>query len=259
MNRIAFTIFGTAVYWYGIMIALGVLAAFIVGVFLLRRRGYKADLAFEIILVVLPIGILGARLYFMITSGTHFSNFFDFRNGGMAIYGGVIAAAIALFIYTHFFKKCSFFAVADILVVCLIIAQSIGRWGNFFNTELYGPVTASHVFPFTVIGTDGLPHLALFFLESLLNFIGFFILLFIFMRQKKIGTASGVYLIFYGVVRAILEPLRESEFILWVGSLHVSVIVSIAAIVSGALILFLNHKGKISQNDSPLLKGGGQK
>ena len=179
MNSIAFYIGGMAIYWYGIIISAAIVTAVFVGVWLCKRLGYKEELPFEIMLAVVPIGIIGARLYYIVFSGgaVGFADFFDMRSGGIAIYGAVIAGCLGVYIYTRFIRKCSFFAVTDILVVAVILAQSIGRWGNFFNTEVYGLATSFHFFPLTVIGLDGNPHLALFFYESILNLIGFFVLL----------------------------------------------------------------------------------
>jgi len=253
ISPVAFYIGGTAIFWYGIIIATSILVAVFVGSWLCKKIGYKDEIPFEVMLVTVPIGILFARIYYILFSGGDFSNFFDIRGGGIAIFGGIIGACLGVWIYSRI-KKCGFFAITDILVICAILAQSIGRWGNFFNTEVYGLETSFDLFPLTVVGMSGNSYLALFFYESILNLIGFFVLLQVFSKQKKIGTTSAVYLIWYGVVRAILEPLRSNAFILSAGILPVSLITSILAIAIGCVILYLNHKNKIPQNNESLYK-----
>ena len=253
MSPIAFHLFGLPIYWYGVIIATSVLIAMIVGTWLCKKLDYKEELPFEILLAVVPIGLLGARFLSILGSGGSFTEFFSFRDGGMSIYGGILAACLGAFIYTRFIKKCSFFAVTDLLVIAGILAQSIGRWGNFFNGEVYGLETSFHFFPLTV-NVDGGYHLALFFYESMLNLLGFFILLKVLSKQKKIGTTSAVYLIYYGCIRAVLEPLRESTYNLTVGPIMLSFALSILAIALGCLILYLNKVDRISQKNLSLYK-----
>ena len=256
MNPVAFHAFGMQIYWYGIIIALSILVAVWVGAVLCKKLGYKEEIPFEVMLMVVPLGILGARLFYITFSGGEvtFAEFFDLRSGGIAIFGGIMAACLGVFIYTRFIRKSSFFAITDVLVICGILAQSIGRWGNYFNTEVYGLEVGFNFFPITIVAMGGTYHLALFFYESVLSLIGFFVLLKILSKQKNIGNVSAVYLIWYGTTRAILEPLRDSSFILEAGSLPISFIISLLAIAIGALILYLNHKGKIPQHRISLYK-----
>ena len=136
-------------------------------------------------------------------------------------------------------------------MLVLILAQSIGRWGNYFNQEVYGLSTGDfHFFPLTV-KVGGSAYLALFFYESILNLIGFFILYKTFSKQKRYGTASAVYLIIYGTIRASLELLRDSEYILG-NTVPVSMLISFAAIALGILLLILARRGKLSQKDIAL-------
>ena len=140
------------------------------------------------------------------------------------------------------------------------MGQSIGRWGNFFNQEAYGLATNWHCFPFTVyIEAIDEYHLATFFYESILNLIGFAVLLTIFLKQKKHGTTTATYFIWYGIVRAIIEPLRMDS-LLFPGTTadfvfnRVSFVLSIAICITGVILLYLNKKGKLSQNDKHLFK-----
>lgn len=242
-----FTIFGTEIRWYGVTIAMAILVAFSICLYLFKKVGYKESTAFEILLVTVPISIVGARLFFIMFEG---GNFFAFRSGGMVIYGGIIFAAVALFLYTKFARKIGYFTVTDIIVIGLILAQAIGRWGNFFNIqggyyEGYGIATnGPHIPPFTSI-VRGEPHLSMWFLESLFNLIGFMVLLRIFTRQKKFGTTTASYMIWYGVLRTILEALRGDALYIGANDIfisRISVLISLGLVIAGCVILFINHK-----------------
>lgn len=221
--------------------------------YVMKKIGFRDEIVFELLLIVIPIGIIGARIFYLIfTKGESLLNFFDFRGGGLAIYGAVIAGTVGVIIYTRFIRKSSFFAIADIVVLVLILAQSIGRWGNYFNQELYGlPTGDFHFFPLTV-KISGSPHLALFFYESILNLIGFIVLFKIFSKQKKYGTTTAVYLIIYGTIRASLEMLRDQQYIMSRPGIPVSFVISVVAIVTGILLLYLNKLGRLSQKDISL-------
>jgi len=251
MNPVAFELFGLEIYWYGIIMAFSIIDAFVVASYVMKRKGYRDEIVFEVLLIIIPLGVLGARLYYIIFSGESLTNFFSFRDGGIAIYGAVLAGALGIFLYTRFIRKSSFFAISDIVVLVLILAQSIGRWGNYFNQEIYGlPTGGFDFFPLTVM-IGGSPHLALFFYESILNLIGFVILFKVFLSQKKWGTTSAVYLIIYGTIRAALELLRDPAYILG-SSLPISMAISVAAIGFGVLLLILGRMGKLSQKDTAL-------
>jgi len=252
MGAVAFTIFGLEIYWYGIIISVAIIVAFVLASFIMRRIGFRDEIVFEVLLCIIPLGIFGARLFYVISDGMPITEFFNFRSGGIAIYGAIIAGALGILLYTKVIRKCSFFAISDIVVLVLILAQSIGRWGNYFNQEVYGLSTGSfHFFPLTVM-VGGTGRLALFFYESILNLIGFFILYKVFTRQKNYGTTSAVYLIIYGTIRMGLELLRDPAYILDNFGFPVSFVISIVAVVSGIVLLYLGHLGKLNQNDAAL-------
>ena len=258
-----FEIFGVHIAYYGLIIASGLLVGIILCDFLCRKRGYDTNIPYVLVLFVVPLAILGARFYYIVFSDQlTMSDFFNFSSGGfqgLAIYGAEIGGLIGVIIYCTI-KKCSVFAITDLIVPALILGQSIGRWGNFFNQEAFGIVTDWTLFPFAVY-IDALQeyHLATFFYESILNLIGFFILLTIFFKQKKHGTVTASYLIWYGIVRALIEPLRTDSLIFPGTSVdfvfnRISFVLSIALVVVGVVLLYLNKKGKLSQNDKQLSK-----
>ncbi len=265
--NVGFEIFGLRISYYGVIIAVGLLIGIILCDFLCRKRNYDSNLPYVLVIFIVPVAILGARLYYIIFSDKlTIANFFDFSNGGfqgLAIYGAEIAGLLGIIVYCMI-KKCSVFAITDLIVVPLILGQSIGRWGNFFNQEAFGIATSWHCFPFTVY-IDALHeyHLATFFYESVLNFIGFWVLLRIFFKQTKHGTTTASYLIWYGIVRAVIEPLR-TDSLLFPGTTadfvfnRVSFVLSIALTMVGVVLFILNKKGKLSQNDKYLLKSTNQ-
>ena len=260
---VGFEIFGLHIAYYGVIIATGLLIGIVLCDFLCRKRGYDNNIPYILVLCVVPLAILGARLYYIIFSDQlTMADFFDFSNGGfqgLAIYGAEIGGLLGIIIYCSI-KKCSVFAITDLIAPSLILGQSIGRWGNFINQEAYGIATNWNFFPLTVFIDDLQEyHLATFFYESILNFIGFWVLLAIFLRRKKHGTVTATYLIWYGVVRALIEPLR-TDSLLFPGTTadfvfnRVSFVLSIAIIVVGVVLFILNKKGKLSQNDQHLCK-----
>lgn len=261
---VGFRVFGIWISYYGIVIAAGVLLGLILCDFLCRKKKFDNNIPYVLLLIMLPLAILGARLYYIAFSDKlTLAQFFDFSHGGfrgLAIYGGIIGGFIGLVVYA-LIRKCSIVTLTDLVAPALLLGQSIGRWGNFFNQEAYGIATNFHFFPLTVFIDNGLdygPHLATFFYESILSFIGFWVLLLIFKRQQKYGTTTAAYLIWYGVARALIEPLRTDSLLIFPGTdfvfNRISFVISIALMVVGVLLLYLNKKGKISQNDKNLYK-----
>lgn len=240
VDRVAFSIKGYDIYWYGVIICCAIVIAILVASLYSKKRGYGSDMPMNIALVVLPTGILGARLFSVIfEESLDFSEFFNFRTGGLSIIGGIIFGALGLLIYCLIKKDKDIFKYFDVLVVALILAQAIGRWGNYFNQEVYGLEIPSDLwcafFPITVT-IDGSTYMALFFYESVCNLIGFGILTNVYFNQVENGYTTSLYLIYYGVIRAILEPLRNPNYILTWNSIKVSSVMSFAMIIVGMII-----------------------
>lgn len=243
---------GFTIYYYAIMIVIGIILATVTVYFLFKRRNIPGEWTIDLLLCILPIGIVGARTFYCLTDpGTSMAEWFThFRDGGLSIIGGVIGGAlgVVLFCVIH---KINFLRVADCLVPGVILAQGIGRWGNFFNQEVYGPQitdTAMQWFPFGVyIEKVGEWHYAFFFYESLLNIL-IFALLFALMwnfKKKPNGLALAGYLFGYGTVRSIMEPLRDSQYILGT-DIAISQVFAILMAVGGVLLflvlLFYNRQ-----------------
>lgn len=141
MNPIAFSLFGLDVRWYGILISSGMLFGIIIAKYTCKFREVDYDNLLNTILLALPLSILGARLYYVLFEFDYYKNnvdqFLNIRQGGLAIHGGLIAGVFTAFLYARH-KKMSFFKLADVAAPSIILAQAMGRWGNFFNQEAHG-------------------------------------------------------------------------------------------------------------------------
>lgn len=269
MNPIAFTIFGLQVHWYGLIIGLGLVLALVLAAYNAPKRGFKRDDPLEWILWMFPFAIVGARLYYIIyNNGPWGWEAFAIWNGGIAIYGGVIGGAIGTALYCWIRKK-NFLKVADVAVPSLILAQGIGRWGNFVNQEAYGNLITDpglQYFPYAVnIESAHFTELArqqcidafgsvpasawfnaTFFYESMANLL-ICLILFLILRKVDInGIAMCGYFVLYGIARLIIEGFR-TDSLMW-GSVRVSQLLSALLIAFGlgfATYLVIKHiKGK---------------
>lgn len=247
-----FTIFGYPIYYYAVIIVCGIILATVVVALLFKRRNIPTEWVLDLLLCILPLGIVGARTFFVLTDpSSDITQWFStFRDGGLSIIGGVIGGAIGVVLFC-LIHKINFFRVADCLVPGVILAQAIGRWGNFVNQEVYGAEVTNEAlqwFPFAVfIEKTGEWHYAFFFYESMLNLV-IFALLFVLMwkfKKKPSGLALAGYLFGYGTVRSIMEPLRDPQFILG-SSMPVSQVIALVMAFGGLTLaiclLIWNYK-----------------
>ena len=203
--------------WYSVLIVTGVILAIIIACREERRKKLPKDTMIDLALWLLPCGIVGARLYYVIFSWNQFSNdllsVFRIWEGGIAIYGGIIGGLVALLIFCHK-RHLPVLVLCDLIAPGLILAQSIGRWGNWFNIEAFGlTVTRPELcfFPFALqVPADGYSwHLATFFYESLWDFLIFLFLMFFrhtLLRHQ--GDVFFFYVFLYAAGRLIIEELR---------------------------------------------------
>lgn len=239
-----FTIFGFDIYYYAVIIMAGMILGAVITAVLCKRRGIKPDIVLDMMLLVIPLAIIGARLYYVLFALDEFHSFYDvinIRSGGLAIYGGVIGGALGVFIICRI-KKLPFLRFADCVVVGLILGQAIGRWGNFINQEAYGNlVTDPGKFglPWSVYIDDmGAYYQATFFYESMWNVLGT-IGLFLFSwfyRHRANGTVMCGYFIWYGIGRTMIEGLRSDSLYIGSTGIRVSQALSIGLIVAGAAL-----------------------
>lgn len=243
-----FTIFGIEIKFYGVIIACALLIGVFLSQYLAKKRGLNPDDIIILALIVIPFSILGARLYYCIFSDTEytFKTFWQIRNGGLAIYGGIIGGVIAIILFACIKKDFKIIVkLFDVIAPALILGQALGRWGNFFNQEAYGNLVTNpkwQWFPFAVkidtyMGYEW--HLATFFYESMWNIIGFALLLIVFNKTKSVGTTTATYLIYYGLGRIWIEGLRTDS--LYLGPLRVSQWLSAILIVIGIGVLVYNY------------------
>lgn len=266
ISRVAFYIGDHPIMWYGIIITLGMALAF--GYVCLKTREYqgiKADDCIDFAMCILISGIIGARLYYVITSDSHytFAEVFKIWNGGLAIYGGIIAGGLAAVVMC-LIKKIRPQCFCDMLAPAVMIAQSIGRWGNFFNGEAHGGETLSflrmelyHVYPSGNTSYVGCVH-PTFLYESLWNLLGFILLNVMYRRRRFDGQVVLSYFIWYGFGRMFIEGLRTDS--LYVGSFRISQVVGLlSCIIAAVAMVVFWKKGKIyksaSYKDEP--KDGG--
>jgi phosphatidylglycerol:prolipoprotein diacylglycerol transferase len=218
MKEVAFQIGSISVHWYGILIASGVVAAVCVALIEARRRGEAPAHVLNSILITLPLGVIGARLYHVIDQWDYYMQNPGMIIGGqgLGIFGAVIGGVLGLVIYT-IWKKLNTLRWLDIFAPGVILAQAIGRWGNFFNQELYGYPTdlpwGTYIEPaHRFLGYESFSHFhPLFLYESLWNLLGFAVLMFAgrkFNYRLRDGDIFFLYVIYYSVGRFVLEGLK---------------------------------------------------
>ena len=229
-SRVAFTLFGRDVYWYGILMALGILLAVWLTLKEGKRKRLTEDDILDMCLVIIPAGVVGARLYYVIFEWASYAanpiRIFYIWEGGLAIYGAVIGGLLGMFIYSGV-KKHRFLKLADCIAPGLVLAQSIGRWGNFFNQEAFGlPINNGALMWFPMaVRIDGMHyfngelcsnpyHLATFFYESVWCLIVFIILWSCRKKFKHDGDAILSYAALYGFERMFVERLRGDSLYL---------------------------------------------
>jgi len=245
INPVAFSIFGKDIYWYGIIITFGIALS----LFLIWRnrknQKIKWDDFIDFILLAIPIGIICARLYYVIFKweyyGQNLIDIFKIWNGGLAIYGGIIGGIVTALIFCKK-KKISFLELCDLCAPYLALCQSIGRWGNFVNREAYGNITESFlkmgIFDENI--NDYIFVQPTFLYESVCSFIIFIILVKINKNKKFSGQAFFIYMILYGLARACIEGLRSDS--LYFGGIRISQLLSLLFSTIFAIIYYFAVK-----------------
>ena len=243
INRTAFCIFGHDIYWYALCILTGYLAGMFFVCIGARKRGVEPDSIYDICFWGLIFGLICARIYYCIfdwESIGGIKGIFRIRDGGSAIYGAIIGAVGAAYVYCRI-KKLKVLKVFDVMCPGLFIGHIIGRRGTFFNAEVYGKETNCFL-RMTINGGNGVHPLFLY--EGIWNFIGLVILLFFRDRKKQDGQLFFFYILWYSFGRLFLEGMRQSEYILYLipGILGISQVVAFAGILIGICgILYLNR------------------
>jgi phosphatidylglycerol:prolipoprotein diacylglycerol transferase len=249
MKEVAFQIGGITVNWYGILIATGVLAAIGIALIEARRRGEATAHVMNVALIVVPLGAIGARLYHVIDQWDYYMQNPGMIIGGqgLGIFGAIIGGALGLIIYT-WWKKLNTLRWLDIVAPGLILAQAIGRWGNFFNQELYGYPTdlpwAIYIDPaHRLPDYENYTHFhPLFLYESLWNLLGFAILMLLGRKLRsrlRNGDIFFLYVIHYSIGRFFLEGLKLDVWTL--GGIPTARWITGLAIVVAIIVMVFRH------------------
>ena len=263
------SIFGFPIAFYGMIIGCGRLLGLFVATKEYVRSGYKADDIQDFALWVIVLGIIGARIYYVIFEWDYYSKHLleipNIRQGGLAIYGGVLMALFTCIVYTKK-KKLDFFPMADAGVLGLILGQAIGRWGNFFNAEAFGGYTDSllamrikeSIVNPAMINENVRSHILLlddisyiqvhptFLYESVWNLCVFFFLLWFSKRKKFKGQVFLLYLGLYGFGRFFIEGLRADSLMLFGTGIAVSQALSLVLVLASVILQIFFLKKKIS-------------
>lgn len=254
INRVAFSVFGKDIYWYGIIIACGFILAVTYCYYNAKRFGIVKDRVIDFILFAAPGGIIGARIYYVVfylslyrnpDGSFNWGKAIAIWDGGLAIYGGVIAAIIILLIFCAV-NKIKFLAFADLGSYGLFIGQAIGRWGNFCNQEAYGgPTTLPWRMGLTVAGEYIEVH-PTFLYESVWNLVGLAFAHFVLRKHRKFdGQVFLFYLSWYGLGRFWIEGMRTDSLYLFNTGIRVSqLLAGICFLIAGALLIVLTIKLK---------------
>ncbi len=257
IDSTAFTIFGVEVQWYGLIITFGLLLAMIVGFSHMRRVGIDPDRAIDGVIGGIIGGLVGARMYYVIFNWEQYAGnwkeILNTRNGGLAIYGGLIGAILVGAVVCKL-RKVSLLPMLDLVGVCFLLGQGIGRWGNFTNQEAFGYNTDS-VFGmtggkiqywiyqnYTSVGDPTLsleyPVHPCFLYESVWCLLGFALLLLTLRKWRKFdGQVFLMYIGWYGLGRFVIEGLRTDS--LMMGSLRVSQMLAAVCVIAAILMLII--------------------
>lgn len=251
MNDVMLNLGMFQIKWYSFFIFLAMLTACLIIFKESKKKNVPDNYLTNLIFYGLIIGILGARLYYVIFNLDYYLNnpsqIFAIWNGGLAIHGGLISALIFLMIYSRK-NKINILQMLDIIVVGVIIAQAIGRWGNFFNQEAYGNIISlqtlknMHLPKFIIDGMyiSGSYREPTFLYESVCSLIGFILLLILRATKKlKTGQLTAIYLIWYGIVRFGIETLRSDSLML--GQIKVAQLVSLLFVISGIALFIYSY------------------
>ena len=279
----AFTVFGKDIVWYAILITLGMVLSALYAFNRGRKLGIKTDYMYDYAIFTIILGVIGARLYYVLTSldkYTEFSQVFEIWNGGLGIYGGIIGGAIAIVIVS-LFRKINILTALDAIAPSVMIGQAIGRWGNYFNQEAFGCNTdlpwgmKSWVIEqnkgFNLEGTveylksaqqsladqgmtvdpNGYVH-PTFLYESLWNVIGFIIIHFMYKKRKFKGQMFLMYITWYGLGRAFIEMLRTDSLYIPGTPVRISMAIGAACFAVGLTLLII--LGVRAKKNPPVLE-----
>lgn len=259
------SVFGFEIAYYGMIIGFAVIVGIILAAYLAKKTGQDSDTYYDLAIYAVIFAIIGARIYYVVFSWDSYKDdllsIFNLRQGGLAIYGGVIAAVITVYVYARR-KKISFWLLADTASPALILGQVIGRWGNFFNREAFGEYTDGLLamqLPMNAVRNsditdkmlehieviDGVSYIQVhptFLYESLWNVCVLIIMLLLLKHKKFNGQIFLTYLLGYGLGRAWIEGLRTDQLLIPGTAIAVSQVLAIVLVIGSAVLMFLKFK-----------------
>lgn len=253
-SRVAFSLFGKDIYWYGIIIALGFALAVIYAMRRVHQFGLTQDNILDFIFVAVPAAVICARLYYCAFEWEQYKDnpisVLYIWEGGIAIYGAIIGSVIAAVLFCKV-KKVPLLPLMDIGALGLLIGQMIGRWGNFINREAHGSVTDSFLKMGLQTGLATITYYHPTFLyESLWNLVGFILLHFLSKKRKFDGQVFTAYVAWYGLGRAWIEGLRTDS--LYIGSTNIRVsqlLAAVSAVAAIVVMIYILHAKKPQTSD----------
>ena len=266
LSKVAFRIGNLTIAWYGILVALGVVAGLLLARHLAKQSKQDPEIYTDYLIYALIVSLIGARAYYVAFEWDNYKDnlmsIFNFRQGGLAIYGAVIGAIVTALVFCKV-KKYSFLELMDTAMPGLILGQAIGRWGNFVNQEAFGTYTDSifamrlNIETAAYTTADLMKHIVIkngvkyiqvhpmFLYESFGCLVILCILLFFFKRRKFKGQILFLYMIGYGILRAFLETLRTDQLLIWNTTFPVSVLTSIIFAVAGVILTIVFAKRQV--------------
>ncbi|MDD3428853.1 MAG: prolipoprotein diacylglyceryl transferase [Oscillospiraceae bacterium] len=260
INRVAFTVGSMPVYWYGVIIASGMLLAVLFAYYNAKKFGIDADRMLDVIMLGIVAGVVCARLYYVAFQIENYHSLWDVinvRDGGLAIYGGVLGA-FGIGCLLCKWRKIKILPMFDLTAMGFLIGQGIGRWGNFFNQEAFGSNTTmpwgmysdgTHNYLAAmqetlaqqgIIVDPSMPVHPTFFYESVWCLAGFFLLAWYMKKRRFDGEITLLYGIWYGAERAVVEGLR-TDSLMW-GSFRVSQMLAIVIVIVCSVLWVLGYK-----------------
>ena len=241
LSKTAFSIFGKDIAWYGIIITFAIICGFLYSLYRSKQEGVLVDDMLDLAIFTILSAVIGARLYYVLSRLDIYDTFLKaiaIWEGGLAIYGGIIGGAIAIFCVTKY-KKIKTAKVLDMVAPGVMIGQAIGRWGNFFNAEAHGVETTLpwKMGIFDSFDSKTYYYHPTFLYECLWNILGFVIINSFYKKKKYDGQIAIMYLAWYGFGRMLIEGLRTDS--LYVGSFRISQLIGGVCFVAGVFVLII--------------------
>lgn len=254
MNKYIFTIGSFKLEWYSVLIIIGAMLGITMILKEAKRYKFSTDFVFNMLFWAIIFGIIGARVYYVLFNLELYNSFWEackIWEGGLAIHGGLIAGLLVILLYCKKYKVRAI-RMFDFIVPALLLAQAIGRWGNFFNSEAHGPATtlahlqSLHIPSFIIEGMkiDGIYYTPTFLYESIWCLIGFIVILIVRrLKITKVGQPFALYLMWYGLGRFVIESMRTDSLML--GGFKIAQIVSVIMVLVGLVIIMITgRKGR---------------